>query len=410
VTDDTSSANPRALAAYTEAGLRIDADLESSAIRLAAVLAEFAATCREYPLGIDASLADPLRAFARRTAQDDLWVRRVADQFVLADMAATLVADQVEPSVVDPTSDSNDPSTDQVAAVTVPPIPLDAATIEVALDRSQFERWMSPLDDIDLSAPPTNPWDVAWNGLKLVLKAIGDSPAQCNDAFMRVAQAVRDGPDAVRDALRNSNPGCTQSRTQVRLMGFLADGTPIDVQAEAPLNQFLQQMTAMADGLGGGELGGRRVNLSDTGETSVGGTAGSAGLPQGLTREQFALLSAKIRRAASQLGDDIVVQGSRAKGTAQPGSDIDIAIRVSPERFDQIIEEAFGTPNPGSALERTKLRAIESGLIQRGEIGLSRVGRELEGEIGIQPVQISVVRLGGLFDVGPFIPLGLTSP
>jgi len=160
--------------------------------------------------------------------------------------------------------------------------------------------------------------------VKLFLKAVGDSPTQCNDAFMRVAQAFRDGPDAVRDALRNSNPGCTQSRTQVRLTAFLADGTP--------------------------------------------------------------------RRS--------VVQGSRAKGTAQPESDIDIAIRVSPERFDQIIEEAFGTPNPGSALERTKLRAIESGLMQRGEIGLRR-----EGEIGIT-VQISVVREGGLFDVGPLIPLG----
>src|SRR5712692_8342675 len=105
--DDTSSANPQALSAYAEAGLRIDAELETSAIRLAAVLAEFAATCREYPLGIDASLADPLRAFARRTAEDDLWVRRVADQFVMADTAAPAAAPGV-PMGVD--------SADQVAA------------------------------------------------------------------------------------------------------------------------------------------------------------------------------------------------------------------------------------------------------------------------------------------------------
>jgi hypothetical protein len=86
--NDTSSADPQALLAYAESGLRIDAELEVSAARLAGVLAEFAATCREYPLGIDASLADPLRAFARRTAEDDLWVGRVAEQFVQADRGA----------------------------------------------------------------------------------------------------------------------------------------------------------------------------------------------------------------------------------------------------------------------------------------------------------------------------------
>src|SRR5712691_331326 len=85
---DTSSADPRALAAYAEVGLRLDAELETTAIRLASALAEFSATCREYSLGIDPSLAEPLRAFARRTAADDIWVRRVAEQFVLADSAA----------------------------------------------------------------------------------------------------------------------------------------------------------------------------------------------------------------------------------------------------------------------------------------------------------------------------------
>jgi len=82
---ETSSADPQALFAYADAGLRIDAELEASAARLAAVLAEFAASCTEYPLGIDASLADPLRALAQRNVEQDLWVRSVAEQFVLAD-------------------------------------------------------------------------------------------------------------------------------------------------------------------------------------------------------------------------------------------------------------------------------------------------------------------------------------
>ncbi len=90
MTDETSSADPQALSAYADAGLRIDAELEASAARLAGVLAEFAATCREYPLGIDASLADPLRGLARRTVEHNLWVRQVGEQFALADAGAGL--------------------------------------------------------------------------------------------------------------------------------------------------------------------------------------------------------------------------------------------------------------------------------------------------------------------------------
>ena len=57
---ETSSADPQALLAYAEVGLRIDADLEARAMRLAAVLDQFAATCTEYKLGIDGRMADPL--------------------------------------------------------------------------------------------------------------------------------------------------------------------------------------------------------------------------------------------------------------------------------------------------------------------------------------------------------------
>src|SRR5438270_3716656 len=87
--EDTSSANPAALIAYSEAGLRIDAQLEASAIRLSAVLDQFAATCTEYPLGIDGSLADGLRDLARRNREHNLWVRQVAEEFQRADASGT---------------------------------------------------------------------------------------------------------------------------------------------------------------------------------------------------------------------------------------------------------------------------------------------------------------------------------
>jgi predicted nucleotidyltransferase len=80
-------------------------------------------------------------------------------------------------------------------------------------------------------------------------------------------------------------------------------------------------------------------------------------VPQGLTAEQFSKLSAKVRAAVSHLGNDVCIQGSRAKGTAGPDSDLDVAIRVSPGRFEQLLVEGFGTPNPGSAKEKTMKHA-----------------------------------------------------
>jgi hypothetical protein len=232
---DTSSADPRALAAYTEAGLNIDAQLDASANRLAGALAEFAATCREYPLGIDATLAEPLRNLARRTVDDDLWVRRVGEQFALADRSAI------------PRVDTSGSSDDLVAATVGPPIPIDPNTVQI--DPDELEQFLTP--DFDLSASQTNPWAVAFQTLKLFLKAAGDSPAECNDAFWQMALAAKDGPKAVEEALR-SRPGCNQSRALVRVTIVLADGTPVDLQQEMMLDEFARQMTAVADGLGGG--------------------------------------------------------------------------------------------------------------------------------------------------------------
>jgi hypothetical protein len=98
----------------------------------------------------------------------------------------------------------------------------------------------------------------------------------------------------------------------------------------------------------------------------------------------------------------MVVQGSRAAGTARLGSDIDFAIRVTAEQFDELIAKRFGTPNPGSAKERTMLWAVETGKIQAGEAGLSRLRRTLEARLGME-VDLSIIRQGGPFDNPPFI-------
>lgn len=130
--------------------------------------------------------------------------------------------------------------------------------------------------------------------------------------------------------------------------------------------------------------------------------------PQGLSIDQFADVSQTVRAKAADmgLGADIVVQGSRASRSAQPGSDLDLAIRVSPDRFERFLntDSRLATPNPGSSAERTRLRAEAEGIVQRGEARLSSTGRAIEQRIGLD-VDLSVVRRGGNFDQDPTLAL-----
>ncbi|HET8625928.1 MAG TPA: nucleotidyltransferase domain-containing protein [Thermomicrobiales bacterium] len=126
--------------------------------------------------------------------------------------------------------------------------------------------------------------------------------------------------------------------------------------------------------------------------------------PQGLTDERFVALSMRVREAAGQMGDDIRIHGSRAAYRARPDSDLDIAIRVRPDEFAAIARRAFGTPKPGSAKDRTRRHALETGKIQAGELGLRALRPSLGAEFGL-PVDISVVCVGRPFDRGPWIPL-----
>jgi hypothetical protein len=84
--------------------------------------------------------------------------------------------------------------------------------------------------------------------------------------------------------------------------------------------------------------------------------------------------------------------------------DIDIAIRVSRHQFESIVRERFGSPNPGSAKERTMQHALDTGKIQAGEAGLRGLRRELERQLGME-VDISIILRDGPFDNGSSIPL-----
>lgn len=110
----------------------------------------------------------------------------------------------------------------------------------------------------------------------------------------------------------------------------------------------------------------------------------------------------KENEIIKKIGGDLYVHGSRAKGTAKIYSDIDIGIRVSPAKFDQLIKECFA--NVKNSKVDTMLRAIETGKIHRRQLKLSALGKQIEKILGIQ-VDLSVIKNAGLFDVGPFIDL-----
>jgi RHS repeat-associated protein len=132
-------------------------------------------------------------------------------------------------------------------------------------------------------------------------------------------------------------------------------------------------------------------------------------LPQGISQANFSVMSGALRIAARDLGDDIVVHGSRAAFRARPDSDIDIAIRVTPERFAELIQKSFPRGALDNSIGRTMQHAVATGKIQRGEIGLSDVGEGLKRLLGMK-VDISVIKIGGPFDNGPMIPLAKQPP
>ena len=129
---------------------------------------------------------------------------------------------------------------------------------------------------------------------------------------------------------------------------------------------------------------------------------------------QFAELLGKLKASAAEkgYGDQIYVQGSRAAGTATPESDLDIAIRVTPHKFQEILKQAFNGAKPpskdlpnGNAVWRAMQEASEQGRIFRGEIGMHGLGVEMEKGLGIKQVQITIIRAGGAFENGPFVPV-----
>jgi RHS repeat-associated protein len=113
--------------------------------------------------------------------------------------------------------------------------------------------------------------------------------------------------------------------------------------------------------LAGGAISGRATLADD-----------ALKIPQGLSGRQFSQLSATVRQGAGHLGDDIAVHGSRASGSAKATSDLDLAIRVSPEKFDELVRARFGSPNPGCERCFTRFQPERYKQAKRGSVVFAR--------------------------------------
>ncbi|MEV1070014.1 RHS repeat-associated core domain-containing protein, partial [Streptomyces sp. NPDC050263] len=129
-------------------------------------------------------------------------------------------------------------------------------------------------------------------------------------------------------------------------------------------------------------------------------------LPEGLTRSQFSEIGGAFRKELN-IDADVVVQGSRVTGNVTGASDLDIAVRVTPESFDSLVAKRWPNVKPGSAQERTRDWAIDTGKITAGDARpkLSGLRSRVQAILGdnVHHVDVSIIKMGGAFDNGPFI-------
>lgn len=134
-------------------------------------------------------------------------------------------------------------------------------------------------------------------------------------------------------------------------------------------------------------------------------------IPQGFTERQWTRFARGARQTQRQAGlpdGDLVAHGSRVRGTARTDSDIDVALIVDDDAFFDLAERSLARAPAGTRLRRTMLRRInENGQLASFDLGtdFTALRRDLMDVHVPHKVQFSVLRRGGKFDNGPFLPL-----
>ncbi|MCX5613494.1 hypothetical protein OHB39_39300 [Streptomyces sp. NBC_00047] len=130
------------------------------------------------------------------------------------------------------------------------------------------------------------------------------------------------------------------------------------------------------------------------------------GLPVGVTKSQMAEISG-VLKSELKVEATVAVQGSRVTGNMTGASDLDIAVRVTPEVFNAMAAQRWSGVTPGTARARTGAWAVETGKITAGDAipRLSGARDKIQGILGseVDHVDVSIIRIGGPFDNGPFI-------
>ncbi len=210
------------------------------------------------------------------------------------------------------------------------------------------------------------------------------------------AGSVRLPPSRAQVAAANERVAARVSNPQT--LEGLRRMIPDPIQLERLLGQVPHppKLSVYTERLGPDELERRIAQIART------------GVPQGLTREQLLATSQRLRELTAHLGDDLRIGGSRAAGAAsRPLSDMDVTIRVSAQRFDELAAQ-IAMPAAGSNAERRVVLAIAKGKLDQRLLnipGLGRASTSLSNLSGLQKVSIAVIREGSKFDHGPWIPV-----
>jgi hypothetical protein len=126
-------------------------------------------------------------------------------------------------------------------------------------------------------------------------------------------------------------------------------------------------------------------------------------LPVGKTQGTFDDAVGLLRNGLKQkdYNGDLLLHGSRVGGRPTGKSDFDFAIRVSPDEFNRIATNRLKGLKVGGDKWQTIQHGIRVGKLQRGEIGLSGVGKAMQRLLDVE-MDISVIKAGGEFDQGPW--------
>jgi hypothetical protein len=133
--------------------------------------------------------------------------------------------------------------------------------------------------------------------------------------------------------------------------------------------------------------------------------------PQGMTEEQVSNVKSILRRDLSEAGyiGKLIVQGSRAAGTATSDKDYDFALVVSPEEFDRILytKSKFAKPKLSKGDQEALEHSIYYGRIFSREANMPLTKVKIWQYLGVSKdkIQLSIIKENGRFDNWPQIPM-----